>query len=238
MKAPRLLSFSFLFLLITPILAQQPSLYFKRLDRTNGLSNNKVNCILQDRRGFTWIGTDDGLNRYDGNNFLIFKNIPGESSSLSGNTITDIHEDKDGVLWIATADGGITRYDHRLAPEKKFRQFKHQPGDTTSIPVNIVNALQEDKNGDLWLATSGAAILRFDKKRERFIKPNQLGVWTINDLTSDGNGMLWAGREGGSILKVDPVTLKWSMDERYSNIYVDLPHVVVTKLFKDSRHNI
>src|SRR5258705_4823938 len=97
----------FLFLLTT--VAQQPVLYFKRLNQANGLSNNKVNCILQDKRGFIWIGTDDGLNRYDGNNFLVFKNIPGQSSSVSGNTITDLHEDKDGILWIATADGGISR---------------------------------------------------------------------------------------------------------------------------------
>ena len=76
--------------------AQQPALYFKRLSQANGLSNNKVNCIIQDQRGFTWIGTDDGLNRYDGNNFLVFKNIPGQSSSVSGNTITDLHEDKNG----------------------------------------------------------------------------------------------------------------------------------------------
>ena len=144
---------------LLPSNAQQPVLYFKRMNQANGLSNNKVNCILQDRRGFTWIGTDDGLNRYDGYNFKVFKNIPGEPSSLSGNTITDLHEDKNGILWIATADGGISRYDYRLPNEKKFRQYKHQPGDSSSIPVNIVNALEEDAAGDLWLATSGAAIL-------------------------------------------------------------------------------
>lgn len=98
-----------LFLIIADGYAQQPVLYFKRLSHANGLSNNKVNCILQDKRGFTWIGTDDGLNRYDGNNFMVFKNMPGRASSVSGNTITDLHEDKEGVLWIATADGGVTR---------------------------------------------------------------------------------------------------------------------------------
>ena len=180
------ISVSILYLL--PLYAQQPVLYFKRMNQANGLSNNKVNCILQDKRGFTWIGTDDGLNRYDGYNFKVFKNIPGEPSSLSGNTITDLHEDKNGILWIATADGGISRYDYRMPTEKKFRQYKHQPGDSSSIPVNIVNALEEDAAGDLWLATSGSAILRFDKKKEKFIRPGTQGVWTINDMIFDQAG--------------------------------------------------
>lgn len=227
-----------LFLIIADGYAQQPVLYFKRLNHANGLSNNKVNCILQDKRGFTWIGTDDGLNRYDGNNFMVFKNIPGRASSVSGNTITDLHEDKEGVLWIATADGGVTKYDHRLQPENQFRQFKHQPGDGKSIPVNIVNAMLEDQNGFLWLATSGAAVLRFDKKKEVFLQPAGMGTWTIYDLVFDRNGMIWAGREGGSILKVDPINLQWQADQRYLNVYAALPHVVVNSLFKDSKNHI
>lgn len=218
--------------------AQQPVLYFKQLSRANGLSNNKVNCILQDKKGFIWIGTDDGLNRYDGNNFIVFKNIPGQLSSVSGNTITDLHEDKEGLIWIATADGGITRYDHRLSPDKQFRQYKHQPGDKNSIPVNIVNAMQEDSRGDLWLATSGKGVLRFNKQQEEFVQPKGMGVWTIYDMCFDQQGMIWAGREGGSILKINPATLQVQTDQRYANLYVSLPHVVVTKLFRDSKQDI
>lgn len=234
------LSLLYFFLaLLFPALAQRPVLYFKRLTHANGLSNDKVNCILQDKRGFTWIGTDDGLNRYDGNNFTVFKHIPGQSSSVSGNTITGLHEDKDGILWISTADGGISRYDYRLSPEKQFRQYKHQPGDTNSIPLNIINAVKEDKNGNLWLATSGAAVLRFDKKKEKFQKPRNAGNWTIFNMCFDKDGMIWAGRQGGSILKVNPATLEFKADPRYVNVYdVRMPHVVVTSLFKDSRNNI
>ena len=229
----------FLFLLpVAPAMAQQPVLYFKRMNKASGLSHNKVNCILQDRRGFTWIGTDDGLNRYDGQNYMIFKNTPGDPSTISGNTITDLHEDKEGILWIATADGGISRYDYRLPPEKKFLQYKHQPSDSSSIPVNIINSLEEDSKGNLWLATGGAAVIGFDKKKGKFLRPEKLGNGTIYDMTFDREGMIWAGREGGSILKVDPQTLEWKADERYANLYASLPHVVVTKLFRDSRHNI
>ncbi|HEY0732476.1 MAG TPA: two-component regulator propeller domain-containing protein, partial [Chitinophagaceae bacterium] len=218
--------------------AEQPDLYFKRLSKENGLSHNKVNCILQDQRGFTWIGTDDGLNRYDGNNFFVYKNTPGNSLSVSGNTITDIHEDKQGVLWIATADGGLTRYDYRLAPSKQFRHFKHNPSNKNSIPVNIINAIAEDQHGYLWLATGGAALLRFDKQKEVFATLNGAGAWTIYDLCFDSKGMIWAGKEGGSILKVNPSTLKWETDPKYDNLYASLPHVVVTSLFRDRKDNI
>src|SRR5690606_13131087 len=122
--------------------AQPPSFYFNRISQANGLSNNKVNCIIQDQRGFIWMGTDDGLNRYDGSNFVVFKNVPGDSASLSGNTITDLLEDKQGVIWIASADGGLTRYDYRLTRAQQFRQYRHRPGQPGSIPVNIINALE------------------------------------------------------------------------------------------------
>lgn len=234
----RLFILSFIMLLVAIVHAQPPALYFKRLTRENGLSNNKVNCIIQDKRGFTWIGTDDGLNRYDGNNFYIFKNKPGDSSSLSGNTITDLFEDKQGILWIATADGGITRYDYRLEPSKQFRQFKHHPGKNNSIPVNIINAIKEDASGHLWLATSGAGVLKFDKTTETFTKPYGIGQWTIYDISFDENGLLWAGREGGSILKVNTKTQQLTIDSRYNNVYAKLPHMVVTRLFKDSKNNI
>src|SRR5712672_903571 len=82
--------------------AQTASLYFERLTIQNGLSNNKVNCILQDKRGFIWLGTDDGLCRYDGYNFVIFRHQPGNPTTISGNIISDIVEDAEGVLWIAT----------------------------------------------------------------------------------------------------------------------------------------
>src|SRR5688572_885579 len=136
--------------------AQVPFLYFDKLTSQNGLSNNKVNCILQDKRGFIWVGTDDGLNRYDGANFTIFRNQPGNPFCISGNMITDLLEDKNGILWIATSDGGLTKYNYRLSPKEQFVQYKHLPADPKSIHVNILNALLEDPDGNLWIATSGA----------------------------------------------------------------------------------
>ncbi|HET9277073.1 MAG TPA: two-component regulator propeller domain-containing protein, partial [Flavitalea sp.] len=165
--------------------AQISPLYFDKITSQDGLSNNKVNCILQDTRGFIWFGTDDGLNRYDGNNFTIFRNQPGNPNWISGNMITDLLEDKNGVLWIATADGGLTRYDYRLSPRRQFIQYKHLPADTNSIPVNMLNDLLEDSRGDIWIATSGAGVLKFDKQRQSFSRVGLGPGSTCLDLAFD-----------------------------------------------------
>jgi signal transduction histidine kinase/ligand-binding sensor domain-containing protein len=218
--------------------AQPPSLYFENITTQNGLSHNKVNCIVQDKRGFVWLGTNDGLNRYDGTRFTVYKNTPGTTTTISGNIITDLFEDEQQILWIATADGGLTRYDYRLEPAKQFRQFKNLPGDSSSIPVNIINKIVQDTAGYLWLATSGFYVLRFDKKAERFVSPIKSGTRTVLALTLRESNVLWAGRQGGGLLYINPSKLTYSMDARYNDLYTKtLPHVTVLSLFTDSKKN-
>ncbi|WP_336518310.1 sensor histidine kinase [Pollutibacter soli] len=216
--------------------AQSQALYFRNLNTDNGLSNNKVNCILQDRRGFMWIGTDDGLNRYDGFRFEVYRHDAAVPSTISGNIITDLLEDKDGVIWIATADGGLTRFDYRKSPAEKFRQFKHKSSDSSSIPGNIVNSILEDKLGYLWLATSGQGIIRFNKSKEIFDEPVRSRSRTVLDLELDHLGRIWAGRQGGGMITIDPHNFKTEEDARYGNVYAKLPHMAVATIFRDSRN--
>lgn len=220
-------------LLITNCFAQQPVLYFDRITVQNGLSNNIVNCITQDKRGFLWIGTNDGLNRYDGHYFSIYRNRPGDSTSISGNIITGIVEDTSGVLWITSADGGLSRYDHRMPGGNYFKQYKHIPGDSNSIPTNAINKILNDKRGFLWLVSNGYSVIRFNKQTERFDRPVRTGPKTALDLTYDAQGKIWVGRQGGGLLKIDPVSLQYETDKRYEDLYARLPHVVVTAVYRD-----
>jgi ligand-binding sensor domain-containing protein len=224
--------------------SQSPSLFFEKITVQDGLSNDNVNCIFQDKKGFIWLGTNDGLNRFDGHNFIIFRNRPGDTTSISGNTITDLLEDAEGILWIATSDGGLARYDQKAPPPRQFKQYKHQPGDDRSIPVNIINAMVEDGLGYLWLATSGAAVIRFEKKTGKFDFPVPGGPQAASgpraalDLCSDKQGHIWAGRQGGGILQIDPVKVSYDYDRRYDNLYARLPHAVVSSLFCDENKNM
>src|SRR5882762_3878592 len=118
-------------LLIFPgrLFAQAPRLRFTHLSNEQGLSNSTIETIFQDSRGFLWFGTRDGLNRYDGNEMVIYRNDPADSSSLSDNYIRCIYEDKDHHLWVGTING-LNRFD----PEKNdFVRFKHKDGDPGSL---------------------------------------------------------------------------------------------------------
>ena len=105
--------FIFLFLQATALYAfsQKQHIRFKHLGTDLGLSQSNVLCILQDSRGFMWFGTRDGLNKYDGYKFTVYKNKISDKNTISNNFIQSIKEGKNGCLWIATWGGGLNRYD-------------------------------------------------------------------------------------------------------------------------------
>ncbi len=113
-----------------------PQFHFENITTVNGLSGNIVTCPYQDSKGFLWVGTSFGLNRYDGNIFQTFYNDPQNVNSLSGNNIVDVVQDKQGIFWIATKDGGLTRYDPPQVKDKQFTQFKNNPNDENTIATN------------------------------------------------------------------------------------------------------
>jgi hypothetical protein len=131
--------------------ADSSSVRFAHLSTAQGLSQNSVRCIYQDRYGFMWFGTEDGLNRYDGYQFTIFRPDPKDPSAISNQCISQIVESHDpSVIWIGTNRGGVNRLDLRTG---KFTQFRHTPDDPNSIPNDRVETLCEDSRGTLWVGT-------------------------------------------------------------------------------------
>src|ERR1700741_1360422 len=112
------------------VLSQQQNLKFDHLDINSGLSQNHIMCILQDSRGFMWFGTRDGLNKYDGYKFTIYKNDPTDPNSISNNFISGIAEDSKGNIWMSTRGGGLNCYNKNL---DRFTQFKNIPGNPNSL---------------------------------------------------------------------------------------------------------
>ena len=99
--------------LSTRLYAQKHNIRFEQLSVEQGLSQSSVSCILQDSKGFMWFGTQDGLNKYDGYSWVLFKNDPEDPNSLSANWIQSIYEDPSGVLWVGTVQGELLRLDPR-----------------------------------------------------------------------------------------------------------------------------
>src|SRR5512133_2452295 len=114
---------------------------FEHLSIEDGLSQNAGLDIFQDSRGYLWIGTQDGLNRYDGYSFKIYKHDPDDPTSISHNSILKITEDQKGDLWIGTWGGGLNRYD---PVTEQFIRFQHDPDNPASISDDTVTTLKID----------------------------------------------------------------------------------------------
>ncbi len=147
------LIFHLLFLLASLGYSQQPpakALNFKHLNINDGLSQNAVYALAQDHSGFIWIGTKDGLNRYDGYNFTIYKHNPADSHSISNNSITDLFVDSRGILWVGTLEKGLNRFDRINGT---FERFEHNPSQPNSISSDRIEEIKEDSQGNLWIGT-------------------------------------------------------------------------------------
>ncbi len=180
--------------------AQIASIPFQRLSTEQGLSQGTVNCILQDRTGFIWLGTQDGLNRYDGYGFRVYENDPARPSSLPSNWISDLAEDPSGDLWVGT-QGGLARW--RRATDT-FERIQHDPADPASLPGNSVRALQLDGSGTLWIGTFQSGLARrvastgeFERFRHDSSDPASLSDDRTRALHVDRDGNLWVGTLGG-----------------------------------------
>ncbi len=169
---------------------------FSHLTTQDGLSNSSVKHILRDYQGFMWFGTANGLNRFDGYTFKIYKHQPGDSSSLTDNIINTIYEDRDSLLWIGT-DLGLHLFD------RAKDEFLRIPGPLVDgKPVSrIISALLEDQRGNFWIGTDGGGLYRFDRQRRIFTPLKKQGVYhgqnTILCLFEDRAHHLWIGSHGG-----------------------------------------
>ena len=139
-------------------------LKFTHLTTNDGLSQGYVTAILQDRRGFMWFATRDGLNRYDGNTFVVYKNNPNDPGSLSSNFLQDVIEDDHGYLWLAS-NAGVNRFDPTT---ERCIRYLHDPNDPTSIGTAYVTSIARDDRGFLWFATLDRGLDRLDQATGKF----------------------------------------------------------------------
>ena len=134
---------------------------FKRISIGDGLSQSSVTCILQDRRGFMWFGTQDGLNRYDGYEFRIYSHDSRDYETISDNYIRCIYEDRYGRMWIGTNGGGLNRFDRKT---ERFICYLNDPANSDSLSANDIRSIYEDRSGILWIGTYGGGLNRLNRK--------------------------------------------------------------------------
>jgi ligand-binding sensor domain-containing protein/signal transduction histidine kinase len=192
-----------------PVPGVNSTIRFEHLGLADGLSQSVIHTILQDRFGFMWIGTEDGLNRYDGYEFKIYRPDPENPESISDRWITALAEDEQGYIWIGTRLGGLNRYDPNT---DTFTHYLNNPEDLHSLSNNHINTILKDSKGHLWIGTE-YGLNRFDKRTGSFQNylhdPDNNNTISGNNITSiyeDSQGSLWIGTENGGLNRFDPTT--------------------------------
>jgi len=183
---------------------------FRHYSVENGLSQNTVMAIMQDRKGFMWFGTWDGLNKFDGYEFTIYKSFPGDLSNIATNRIDLIHEDKHGFIWIQTYDGKF----HRFNPiTERFFSFP-MVSNRYAYGVERKKRFIESSNGDIWIGTDDLGAIRASNKpgseevkltEYSTFSENKIQSNHINFILEDSNGDIWLGSQNG-LYSINPST--------------------------------
>ncbi len=151
--------------LISPVLAQVSNdIKFEYLTTEDGLTDNIVYSVLQDRNGFMWFGTQYGLNKYDGNGFTSYTNNQDDPNSLSSNTVWTLLEARTGTLWISGWGAGLNKFD---PVTETFVRYQHDDNNSNSLSNNNIDSIYEDSWGMLWFATE-KGLNKFDPVTETF----------------------------------------------------------------------
>ncbi len=166
---------------------------FQRVNTTQGLSQESGLSLAQDSLGFVWIGTYSGLNRYDGNGFVVFRHKPEDKSALHEGWVNQLTVDPSGYVWAGTYRG-LSRFDPRT---ETFRTYMHDGADTSSLSNDRVEALIATADGQIWIGTA-SGLERLDPSTGHITRfrhdprdPSSLGAGPVNALYADRSGRLW-----------------------------------------------
>ncbi|MHA6247449.1 hybrid sensor histidine kinase/response regulator transcription factor [Pontibacter sp. CAU 1760] len=203
------------------VLAASPLQHrFSHLDINNGLSNNQVKSFLKDSRGYLWIGTASGLNRYDGYKFKVFKYNSNDTTSLLNNDVRKLMEGPDGKVWVQTS-AGMCVYDPKTEkfiryPSKLARQYK--------LPQAAVDDIVKDPDGNYWFVSAGKGLTRYTPASGKSIhlahavnKPHTLSTNSIATIRANSRGDLWVVHRNGLLERLDHKTLQ--ITERHEGIF-------------------
>jgi ligand-binding sensor domain-containing protein len=217
--------------------AQPPHLQFQHLSDVNGLSNNRVWAITQDKYGLIWVGTQDGLNRFDGYKVDVYRREPGNKNSLPDNYVRCLFTDSYGTVWIGTSSG-LAYYDYRT---NSFQSFLRGKGED-SLPGNSISVIKEDVYGIVWIGTH-TGLCSFDIKKKRFQRflsddhSNSISSDHIRDIDFAPDGTMWI-TTGKGLNRLDLSTMRFTSFFHDPKDTTTLSGNILTQIAMDKNGNI
>ncbi len=222
------------------VMASAPSIRFERLSLEDGLPQATVTRVLADSTGFIWVGTYDGLARYDGYNFKIFQYNADNPTSLSSNAILAITEGSQGYIWVGTLNG-LNRFDPKT---ETFKRYLFDEKNLNSLNDDIIYTITEDNQGILWIGTRNGGLNRFDPQLETFThfkfdasNPNSLSSNGVFAIHQDSQGILWLGTRAG-LDKFNPRSKAFKHYQLNSNDPENLSKYSVRAITEDFAGNL
>ncbi len=194
-NCPNLILLLFLALHASALWGLSDGLRFTHLSVDDGLSQNSIRSLMQDRRGFMWFGTEEGLNKFNGRSFEVFRNLEADSTSLSANDIRSILEDQKGEIWVGTTDGL-----NRLDPARgTFTRIDLPKRGDHSSRRNFIYSMFEDKDANIWMGTRDG-FYHFNTRDSVFSLVTALGshqLGQVHCFYEDRQGLMWIGADNG-----------------------------------------
>lgn len=216
------------------------NLKFSHIGTREGLSHSWAKCMEKDHQGFLWVGTINGLNRYDGRSFRVFSSDPSDPESLSDNFIQVIKADSHGELWIGTYSGGLNRFNPST---ESFKSYRNAPKQLHSLSDDRIHSILEDSRGRLWIGTAKGLDI-YDRENDQF-DPFYVDLGgspryirgLVSAIQEDSRRDLWIGTSTG-LVYLDLVRGVFEKFQHEDNNPSSLPHNYVTSIYEDENLNL
>ena len=238
--------------LCSPLFAQDqllPVFHFQHLSTDDGLSTNEIRSpVVRDGKGFFWIGTYNGLERYDGYSFKDYRKIPGDPYSLSSNAVWSLLVDRKQRLWVGTFETGLSLYDPN---RDRFLNFLPRLGDSSWYQGKPVWTILEDRSGNIWLGTEMEGVVRLEippdvgfSNPDSLLRGVRIRTFSLGtprncayDLLERDDGKILVASDGGLMI-LDPTNHALSRPHLADPIGRRLDSIAVRCLVQDIRGNL
>ncbi len=209
---------------------------FRRLGTEQGLSHDTVFAVVQDRAGYVWLGTEQGLDRFDGYGARVFSHDPEAPGSLGDENVSHLLVDREGRLWAGTWGGGLDRFE---PSSETFVHLRADPSRPDALHDDRVQTLLEDRHGTIWAGTFSGGLTRVEPASGRCTTfrhdpgdPGSLADDRVWALVESADGAIWAGTERG-LCRLDPSSGRFSTLRAAPGDPAALPHELVRALYVD-----